>query len=429
MKKIHEPTDRELIRWVGTWNTEAEVNGAGYHFGARTPVPGEVVVAHSHGKFRRGVVVSVGRTNARVALTTPSAAQDHRTGGYELNRVAGKPMPFKWVAVAAGSAEMVGGPPAPEYGPAGDVPDRSDEDHGYDTCDGTDHDCEDHPAPAPGVPEPAETAPAAPATGSSVVAILERVWEVVRANHADLPAVVIVTGSGFVGPPRWGHFRANGWAERAEKGAALDLSMGEMFVAGETLTKGAAHTVETMLHEAAHVLAGVREVKDTSRQGRWHNQRFRLLAEEVGLEYLKESAHPQAGFSECLMTPGTREEYAEVIGELDRAIRLSVALPEFLAAAPEGEQGQGGGEYIHGGRGRPGRPGTGGGAGSTTNNVKAVCGCPTPRIIRASRKVLDEGDIVCGKCREPFEDPAGKFEATDEERPWSEGGQDTSLED
>src|SRR5690606_4546663 len=163
-------------------------------------------------------------------------------------------------------------------------------------------------------PDPVPAQPCLPAeetiepSGSSIVAALERVWDLIRANHPDLPAVVIVTGSGMLGPPRWGHFRADGWTERAEKGAALDLAIGEMFVAGETLARGADRTVETMLHEAAHVPAQVRGIKDTSRQGRWHNQKFRRLAEELGLEYLKESAHPRVGFSECRMTPGTREE-------------------------------------------------------------------------------------------------------------------------
>lgn len=251
-------------------------------------------------------------------------------------------------------------------------------------------------------------------SGSSIVAALERVWDLIRANHPDLPAVVIVTGSGMIGPPRWGHFRADGWTERAEKGAALDLVIGEMFVAGETLARGADRTVETMLHEAAHVLAQVRGIKDTSRQGRWHNQKFRKLAEELGLEYLKESAHPRVGFSECRMTPGTREEYAQVIEELDQAIRLTIALPEYLATVPEGEEGHGAGEHIHHGGRKPRQPGAT--STPTTNNLKAVCGCPTPRIIRASRKVLGEGDIVCGKCRESFKAEAREFEPSDKDR-------------
>lgn len=242
------------------------------------------------------------------------------------------------------------------------------------------------------------------ATGSSVVTTLERVWDAVRANYPELPAVVMVTGSALVGPPRWGHTRADGWTDRTHQetrdGATTDLRLGEMFVAGETLARGASFTLETILHEAAHVLAKVRGVKDTSRQNRWHNQRFRALAEELGLEYPKESAHPQIGFSECLMTPGTKEEYAGVMEDLDRAIRLTVPPEGILALS--GDDGGGdapaGGKYIHHG----GRSPRAEGAGSTTNNLKAICGCPTPRIIRASRKVLAEGEIVCLKCREPF---------------------------
>lgn len=37
--------------------------------------------------------------------------------------------------------------PAPEYGSAGSTPDLSDADHGFDTCDGTDHECS-HDVPA-----------------------------------------------------------------------------------------------------------------------------------------------------------------------------------------------------------------------------------------------------------------------------------------
>jgi hypothetical protein len=165
-------------------------------------------------------------------------------------------------------------------------------------------------------------------------------------------------------------------------------------VAGETLYKGADHTLETMLHEAAHVLAKVRGVQDTSRQGRWHNQRFRAMAEEMGLEHPNQIADPKHGFTDVVLTPGTREEYASVIADLDRAIRLYVKIPETLSGVG------GGGEKIElPGGGRPARPGAKPG---NTNNVKAVCGCEVPRIIRVSRKVLEADPIICGRCREEF---------------------------
>lgn len=241
-------------------------------------------------------------------------------------------------------------------------------------------------------------------TGSSVVAVLEKVWAKIREDTPELPDVVIVTGSGLIGPPRWGHFRANGWTGRAEKSAATDLTLGEMFVAGETLARGARHTLETMLHEAAHVLAKVRGIQDTSRQGRWHNRKFCTLAESLGLEYEKTSAHPQIGFSDVVLTPGTEEQYAEVIDELDKAIRLTVELPTFLRPVP-GDTGDatplGAGESMgHHGARKPRAEG----ASSNSNNVKATCLCEEPRIIRVSRKVLDGPEILCGECEEAFAD-------------------------
>jgi hypothetical protein len=102
-----------------------------------------------------------------------------------------------------------------------------------------------------------ETAPAKKHTGSAVVQLLERVWDRIRENHPELPQAVIVTGTGSeVGGLKWGHFRADGWEVVQAEGAAL--RMNEMFMAGETLAKGALQVLQTMLHEGAHTLARVR---------------------------------------------------------------------------------------------------------------------------------------------------------------------------
>lgn len=41
--------------------------------------------------------------------------------------------------------------------------------------------------------------------------------------------------------------------------------------------------IENMLHEMVHIYAQCNNIKDTTRQGRYHNLKFRLLAEEHGL--------------------------------------------------------------------------------------------------------------------------------------------------
>jgi hypothetical protein len=41
--------------------------------------------------------------------------------------------------------------------------------------------------------------------------------------------------------------------------------------------------MEIIVHEAAHALGTARSVKNTSRGGTWHNERYKELAEELGL--------------------------------------------------------------------------------------------------------------------------------------------------
>jgi hypothetical protein len=246
--------------------------------------------------------------------------------------------------------------------------------------------------------EQAPVAPVDPVTGSAIVSVLEEVWAEIRKNHPELPHVVIVTGSGFVGSPRWAHWRESGWVE-AHEDHAHAIRHGEMFVAGETLARGAKHTVESMLHEGAHAWATVFEIKDTSRQGRWHNKEFRKLGEKLGLAHTSPNAHPLHGFSFMTMTEETEVRYAELIKKLDAAIRATIKVPAFVTTG--GDEGEAGGEFVHGGR----RPKTGGG-GTTTNNIKLTCACPEPRIIRASKKVAEAGDLMCGKCKDEFRDRA-----------------------
>lgn len=352
-------------------------------------------------RLRRGVVAKLGRTKATVVFTTQGALDDairHGQGGASI-RVADTAVQLSQIKIKPVGDRCAFGCGMPKgmahdcpYAPA--VPAETGTDAPAMSAEtGTD---------APAVP--AETdAPAPPVQtgdmmGSAVVTLLEEVWDRIRENHPELPAVVIVTGSGMIGPSRWGHFRAEGWKLAQAKGeeAATDLALGEMFMAGETLAKGARQVLQTMLHEAAHVLARVRDLKDTSRQGRWHNGTFRTLAEEMGLEHKQPNADSAHGFSFVTLTEQTEAKYADLLDGLDREIRLVVDLPWFLKGTerPDGETE--GGEYIHGGRKVK----------TTTTpqsgNLKATCLCAEPNIIRLSRKVLDLAVVRCDECSALF---------------------------
>jgi hypothetical protein len=58
------------------------------------------------------------------------------------------------------------------------------------------------------------------------------------------------------------------------------------------LVRGPADVLGTLLHEAAHAVAHVRGIKDSSRRGCWTNTRFKALAEELGIEVTKDPLLP-----------------------------------------------------------------------------------------------------------------------------------------
>ncbi|HEU4751972.1 MAG TPA: hypothetical protein VFU47_02610 [Armatimonadota bacterium] len=236
---------------------------------------------------------------------------------------------------------------------------------------------------------PTQTAPeTAPMehTGSTVVALIERVWDRIRADHPELPRVVVTTGSGeFV---KWGHFRPDSWKSGDEK-------LHEFFLASEALAKGAVQVLQTTIHEAAHTLARVRGQKDTSRQNRYHNKVFLALAEELGLEHKASTPDSTHGFSFVTLTEATKEKYADLLEELAKELVLTGLLPFWLGG--DEEEDEKGGEKITKPKGGEDEKGK-----AQTGNLKAVCKCAEPNIIRLSRKVLDKGIVRCDECGHLF---------------------------
>jgi hypothetical protein len=115
-----------------------------------------------------------------------------------------------------------------------------------------------------------------------VALVLNSTWRTIQANHPDVPDVFLVvksTGrSGRRGSTTLGHYSYSEWAIE-------ETQAPEVMISGECFKGGPEQVLQTLLHEAAHGLAHVREVKDCSRQNRYHNKRFKNLAEEMGLEW------------------------------------------------------------------------------------------------------------------------------------------------
>lgn len=202
---------------------------------------------------------------------------------------------------------------------------------------------------------------------SPLVAAIEATWTAIQAQHPDVPEVVVTLGSGSIARGmKLGHFAAERWVRGEDR-------VSELFVGGEGLERGGAAVLGTLLHEAAHGAARTRGIQDTSRQGRFHNTKFRSIAESFGLSLEKD---PSIGWSVTTVPPATAAAYAPLVAQLD------AALVAYRVAEMDGA----------------------GGRKSSNNGVSAECGCG--RKIRVSQKVYDLGPIICGACGTPFEGEA-----------------------
>jgi hypothetical protein len=208
-----------------------------------------------------------------------------------------------------------------------------------------------------------------------MVAVLEEAWQAIANRHPELPAVVVVLGAGSdrrQGLFKWGHYARLRWQ-------GGEQALAELLVAGEGLARGVEEVFGTLLHEGAHCLADRRGLGDTSRDGRYHNARYRDVAAELGLEVAQT---PSYGWATTRLRPETAAAYGP---ELER---LRGALTIYRVAESQGRDASAAGGPGGGDRRR------------SANLLPAVCGCP--RRIRIARSTLATGPITCGLCGQPF---------------------------
>lgn len=212
---------------------------------------------------------------------------------------------------------------------------------------------------------------------ADLVAALESCWTAIRKQHPEIPHAVIVVASGSpvrpTQPLKWGHFAALRW----QHGESV---LPEVLISGEGLKRTPDEVLTTLLHEAAHALANTRNIKDTSRQGRWHNKHFAVLAKELGLIPSKD---PRIGWSPCTLSDGIGETYRQELADLTKALRV-FRHPEPVHLKTR-----------------------------TNSNNGLSCECECGRKIRISKSVHEAGPILCGLCDFPFKPE----ESQDEDEP------------
>lgn len=220
----------------------------------------------------------------------------------------------------------------------------------------------------------------------SLVTAIEKVWAELRRRHVDMPDVIVTMAAGSAGRRgvRLGQFGPDRW----ELGQQV---LPELFVGGEGLAFGARDVFGTLLHEAAHGVARTRGISDTSRGGAYHNGKYRDLAQELGLTVERSAG---GGWSTTSVPDQTAIRYERQIASLATAIvahRRSEHDPVVGGVNDDGNSDDADAED--------------GEAKAPRNGRALVCRCVPVRRVRAHKKTIDAGPILCGVCQELFTVP------------------------
>lgn len=206
---------------------------------------------------------------------------------------------------------------------------------------------------------------------SRAVGQLEKMYNTLNADFWDgaLPLPIITVQSK---PGTWGHCTVGKVWKRK------DSETYEMNIAAEVLDQNLEEIIDTLLHEMVHLYCRENGIKEVSRGGKYHNGRFKELAERCGLICIKAG---QYGWN----TQGTGNdrltEYAMEKGWNE--IRISRGGSTWLPISTgAGGTAAGGGPAAPGGK----RP-------SSTRKLQCPC---CKNSVRATKTVR----IMCMDCNE-----------------------------
>jgi hypothetical protein len=220
------------------------------------------------------------------------------------------------------------------------------------------------------------------------------VIEAARRRQGILPGLtelfqdsVLVT-SGGTSRRAYGWFEADAW--RHEDRPAGELFVNAAFDDSEPGVSPAENVFTTLLHEACHVYANANGIKDTSRDGRYHNRRFGELALQLGLQVEKDE---RIGLRTRTLSAQGRADFGDLLGQLERGLIVGRASRSQLVAADENTT-----DDSSSSVGTPPPA-------SSSRYVFASCGCRGARgvvTLRVARGSWRAGVIRCGACDKPF---------------------------
>lgn len=147
---------------------------------------------------------------------------------------------------------------------------------------------------------------------------LDGIYASLRADHPDLPrALVTVEEPHPAVTARVACWRPGPFVTAAgsfEGRIAFGYPSAHRDVPKVLFTSPGELVMEVVVHEAAHALATARAIKDTSRGGTWHNERYKLLAEELGLMVSKTK---HGGWDSTMPGPALVTRFRRQLAQLD----------------------------------------------------------------------------------------------------------------
>lgn len=193
-----------------------------------------------------------------------------------------------------------------------------------------------------------------------LAAEVSALWDTLREDHLDLPAVAVDVSS----------------ARGTQCGyAPASSGTHTLRVPREVLAEGAEVVLRHVVHAAAHALSAVRGKADTSNRGRYHTDVFAGAAREIGMILPERADRSGTGFAAAVLpdstVPGSPAWFA---GEV-AAIRA--ALPNAIAALPSKRA-------------------------APASGVRVVCRCVPPRPVRVPQWLASARTVACTTCGEVY---------------------------
>lgn len=192
-------------------------------------------------------------------------------------------------------------------------------------------------------------------------------------NCLPEPSILIQSNGKRKGVMGW-CTREKIWRDKENREKRYELS-----VSAEYLNYPLEELVDTLLHEMTHLYCRIKDIQECSRNGSYHNKKFKEEAEKRGMEVTKD---PRYGWGLTKLKPET-VNIVPSLGINQEAFKIA-RYSNIRPAEEEGEEGEEQAEEI-----------------KESHIKKYVCpnkDCPDKTMVRASKAV----NVWCGECMQPL---------------------------